>query len=221
MKFQSSALFQVVNKASDTLQEVKEWETHELWVDVATSLNNPTPVRLNVIETMGHDVRLSAKKKANPMNRHYLPGEMSYNDDEYRRDVVVPHFSRAALVAGFGIRSRGWEPKKNCLKLTCERFKECKDTARSPGDVADSLTKGLSQRVPSTKKAVCREETCNFSFTVHWCPQHKRWFLPRQQQGNKRHNGHIHRNTNIAPARTSDSSAVSYTHLTLPTIYSV
>ena len=112
MKFQSSALFQVVNKASNTLQEVKEWETHELWVDVATSLNDPTPVRLNVIETMGHDVRLSAKKKDNLINRHCLPAEMTYNDDPHCRDVIVPHFSRAALVAGFGIRSKGWEPKK-------------------------------------------------------------------------------------------------------------
>ena len=112
MKFQSSVLCQVVSNASRSLNEVKTWETKELWIDVATSLSDPTLVRLNVMETVGHNVRQSVDKKKDPRNRIYLSSNMSLNDSEYRSQVIVPNSPGLLLLLALESGPRGGKSPK-------------------------------------------------------------------------------------------------------------
>jgi hypothetical protein len=58
--------------------------------------------------------------------RHWLPAEFCINTAEFRRDHVVPYFSRLANICGFALRVKGWEGQRNTLRLCCALGNEYK-----------------------------------------------------------------------------------------------
>ena len=78
-----------------------------------------------------------------------------------------------------------------------------KDVAKKSRDSVQNPNLPPKSRKKKTRKAVKKgndnndddeeeDETCKVKFTVYWCEQLERWFVPHQQAGFLRHCGHMH-----------------------------
>ena len=192
-----------VEDAFAEYESSQNWSCSKLIVGVATSLKDDTTVPLNIIDTLGANTRMGKNKKARTLNKYWLPPEFSTNTEQSRRAEVVPYFSKAATSMGFGIRAKGWEGKRNALRLQCERSsfyearpikqEEEEDCKMPPlmGRDKPGTTSG-TKKVFTTKKAIKgQEDSCPFAFSVFWDPTQDTWYLPITKKGNPNHAGHI------------------------------
>jgi hypothetical protein len=178
--------------------------------------------KVNLAETFVEALVYPQRNKS--LVRHWLPAEFCINTIEFRRDHVVPYFSRSANICGFALRVKGWEGQRNTLHLCCARGKEYKPRPNKekeqseedkrelgtgkikPNPKASPLKKKRKTppRVDTTTKPLKGEDRCPFFFNVYWDKDEKRWWIPEKQNGNPNHVGHLQVTQDIVPARASN-----------------
>jgi hypothetical protein len=211
--------------ATDLLQstfaaESNQWTTKELFIDVATSLQDDTPVSINILDTLVQDRvqrKLTSTGSVVSTNSVYwLHSKFNQNNEQYRGNVLSCMFVLAGQVAGFNLVSKGWEPKGNLVRMVCQRWRKChtnnnrlparRGTIRlppqqppSPSQRTANFKKGwrkkemVARRVKTNKpvdSSLTDVVLCPFRFCVCWDPERCRWYLPKKQTGVSHHCGH-------------------------------
>jgi len=95
------------------------WTVEAIHITVATTLEDDTPLQINLVDTLGH--RVSGPKTKRDDNVFWLPSNMGINTSEFRSNTLSPLFSAACKSAGFAIYMKGWEKSKNYSTFVCQR----------------------------------------------------------------------------------------------------
>ncbi len=163
----------------------KHWLSDEVFISVQTSWDDPTPVEVNLMDTLE---QVQAVKRATDYDDHYwLPAMFNQNSREFRERIVIPYFVRPCLSGGFNLMSKGWEGSHSCIRFVCNRGKHYRRKPPEAGKVP-------TDRISRTCRPIRGEtETCKFSFKVWWDGDLNRWYFPKAQAGCKHHTGHTHR----------------------------
>lgn len=112
------------------------WVTKSLKIIVATSLDDDTPLELDIANTIVPDMRLNFKKVMLD-GVYWLPSNFNSNTDEFRKYDLAPLFVQAARQEGFGLHMKGWERNRNYVRFNCTRGRFYQDTK-----YRDSLIEG-------------------------------------------------------------------------------
>ena len=174
------------------------WTVKEIFLEVATSLDDDSQQEINLCETIGHRARQS--RTFDPANVHWLQSAFNVNTLDFRSKTLLPFFQKACSAGGFKICSKGWEEKKGFLRIACTRHRHYKEDLRLSKHVSKEATKAPHLNVPHQKRSQHPQKKneglegckCPFGFTVFWNSHHQRWYLPKQQAGSLDHIGHPH-----------------------------
>jgi len=145
--------------------ETKHWNTPELFIDVATALDNDQPVTINIIDTfVEHEIRRSRKDKhsvSDPTSVYWLQSKYNQNTKEFRVETLSVPFVKSAQQAGFNLSMKGYEKKKNQLPFRCPRYEPYTPGARKPPSSKDTahLPPSPSKRTARFKKGFRAQET--------------------------------------------------------------
>jgi hypothetical protein len=107
-----------VAKIDLSVDNIRTWVVKDLPLTVAKSLEDDTPVTINLVGTMGHKVRPGTKVFE---QRHWLQKEFSENSPKFRKEKLAPLVARMCLQQGFTSILKGWENKKNKAVFVCSR----------------------------------------------------------------------------------------------------
>ena len=133
---------------------------------------------------MGHNVK---NRKSN-LNVYWLPKKFSENTEEFRANVLNPHFVLPCREQGFTIIQKGWEPTELAIVFICQRGQYL----HTNEDPNQPKNKKVKNRVSTTARPVAgMHARCPFRFTVGWNESCCRWFIPFKQKGNPNHCGHL------------------------------
>ena len=115
-KMSSTPFFSEAQGLDAAIECLNSWTPNKINITVATSLEDETPVQLNLMSTLGTSSygRLCA-------SRHWLPKEFNSNSGDYRSNVIAPLFILACKDAGFAVKMKGWEKKSKLIKFACAR----------------------------------------------------------------------------------------------------
>ena len=161
------------------------WSIQHMPFTVATSLEDDSPFSINLAETLGHNIRVSQKAES---PRFWLQKEYSFNTSQFRKETLAPMVARVCIQHGFTSINKGWDSQKNKVLFICSRGKYYqKKTDKSNKPIEKEATGRTTKRpVLDTNK----KTTCSFRFAIYWCPNRKRWYIPKQQGGSNSHVGH-------------------------------
>jgi len=170
--------------ALDTLTDnLNYWTPSIIEITVATSLYNPEPQVINLVETLGFNTK---NKGLDPSAVYWLPEKFDQNTPDHRRVMLAPTFALACRQAGFRSILKGWEasrsqgdPSSGYCMFTCNRYRYHKDSESE-----------LSSKFKTNRPLKSCSETCKFKFACFWSFRHHRWYLPKKQAGCASHNGH-------------------------------
>jgi hypothetical protein len=151
------------------------WSIQHMPFSVAKSLEDDTPLSINLSETLGHNVRGNHKAES---PRFWLQKEFSFNTPEFRKKTLAPMVARVCIQHGFTSINKGWDRKKSKVVFICSRGRYYQSTKTSEKESAAGRT---------TKRPIFDKEkektTCPFRFAIYWCPNRRRWYIPKQQGG--------------------------------------
>jgi hypothetical protein len=203
------SLFADAFKQLTSLQkDSKTWETGPTTLVVATSLINDTPKTIDFSTTVGHGKHAPKVGKRDDTNCYFLPKMFNKNDQSFREDNIHGIFVRLCHAAGFTVHAEYTRATKS-IRFSCikGRFhneeQNKKDVAKKSRDSVQNPNLPPKSRKTKTRKAVKKgddnndddeeeeDETCKVKFTVYWCEELERWFVPHKQGGFLRHCGHM------------------------------
>ena len=94
----STPFFSEAQGLDAAIECLNSWTPNKINITVATSLEDETPVQLNLMSTLGTSSygRLCA-------SRHWLPKEFNSNRCDYRSKVIAPLFILACNDAGLSL----------------------------------------------------------------------------------------------------------------------
>ncbi|CAB9518062.1 expressed unknown protein [Seminavis robusta] len=160
------------------------WRPTSVKLTVATSLEDDTPIQVNLIETMEHKDKGDGYKhnvKNSPsLSAYWLPSKFNHASSEFIKKHLMPHFGVSCLHAGFKIKNKGWEKKKGCLTIVCPRHRYY-----SPKHCEESKRRSTVYPIRGVDKV------CPFHFQVFFNSKQSRWYIPRRQGGKITHVGHF------------------------------
>lgn len=169
-----------------------KWITTGVNIQVHESLEMPggevqqAPITIDLMDTVGQ--RSAVKRKLLPEDIYWLPPKFCANNADFREKVLTPYFVLPCTEAGFNLVARGWQHEHNFVKYMCSRCRY--HTEKPPKDPA----KVKPETVTRTARPIKQEDaTCKFLFKVYWNPDHKRWYIPKEQAGCREHTGHTKR----------------------------
>lgn len=123
----STSLVDELAKLDSLTQGKSQWQTKTLMVQVAESLTSNTEKEINVVDTLGHDVRISYTS-FNSDDVYWLPASFNENSSSFRANKLAPFFVKACREAGFKAHLKGWEksrskdsPEDGLVRVTCAR----------------------------------------------------------------------------------------------------
>jgi hypothetical protein len=110
--------------------------------EIEGSINNWTcnqykiPLYMDTEDTQPLDVPLEMVLKGSNSfpngcylgKRLWLPAELNASDEVHRKEVVLPLFAKEAQKHGFRAVNRGWDSKKGCMRVVCQRGVQYKVT---------------------------------------------------------------------------------------------
>ena len=105
----------------------KYWTTDYVSLKVMTSLQDPTLMEINLMDTVAK--RKAAKRKTTEDDFYWLP--FTENTAPYREKTLVPYFTRPCVDAGFNLISKGWDHRHNFVNLVCNRGRHAKRNDQS------------------------------------------------------------------------------------------
>ena len=147
-----------------------------------------------------HTSRFKAHMATAPHRRHpmsyrkmYLPSNYDTNDNETRKNVIIPLIINAFDDDGGDIYAKGWEKKYNKIVFQCCRGRVAKSQKKRSEEDTNKKS-----RITTTAKPKSSEETCNFNFSLYWEPRtgndddtKGRWYFYENGPGCRFHAGHI------------------------------
>ena len=108
---------------------------------------------------------------------------------------IIPLFFNAARMAGFQIAG-SWD-KRGRIIFRCLRgkrnhahYNQVAARKRRPTQQLKNPQNEPIKRNRKSQRPSVLEETCKHNFKVYWDNMISRWFVPKQQSGSIRHNGH-------------------------------
>lgn len=163
-----------------------KWVTPEIRLTVATSLDDDTPLEINLASTIGYKKHVTKTMK--PEAAYWLDSRLHQNTPHYRASVLAPLFVQACQKAGFVVMMKEHDDKlpgnRSKVLFVCNRFRFHKP--KSTSAASKSKTRSSQRAVK-----LLGEETCGFKFNVYFDGTRKRWFVPKQQAGSIEHRGHV------------------------------
>lgn len=190
-----------------------KWISGDIHVDVATSLVDDEPMRINLSETIGHGRAAPRAGKRDDGNCYWLPRRFNQNTSEFRRGELHPMFVRACHAAGFLVHAE-WNGAGGCIQFRC-LFSKCNDVERQrldkekrPRNVRDPTRPPVPRNRPSARHSKGDgADLCTFKFRLSWDEPRRRWFLPRRQAGCLGHRGHERRDPSQLRMRSAHAPA--------------
>mmetsp|Transcript_22046 Transcript_22046/g.46502 ORF Transcript_22046/g.46502 Transcript_22046/m.46502 type:complete len:362 (-) Transcript_22046:22-1107(-) len=208
---------ETLGKLAKLWPEMQPWKSGPIYIEVASSLSDGSPKTINVTKTIGHKTICPVVTKRSDSNCHWLPPSWSENNEEFRKETVLPAFTRACSEAGFKISGR-WNQDRNCIIFQCFRgilnderrnrekalrHRSCYNILKFP-DAPPKPRNRKSKRprrihedelndpdFESKGISPCDVITCKFRFMVYWDETRERWFMPHRQKGCPYHQGHL------------------------------
>ncbi|CAB9497873.1 expressed unknown protein [Seminavis robusta] len=154
----------------------EEWTPASIIVNVATSLTDDTPKEINIMDTLGFDNYRMEKSTV-----YWLPSMYESCDSAHIKEVLMPYFVLPCKTAGFRIKNKGFDKRRNHITICCPRSRFYKQRSEKESN------KTTQTQLPVEGEGV----KCPFSFNVLYSQEHRRWYLPKFQTGNKLHRGHV------------------------------
>ncbi|CAB9498624.1 expressed unknown protein [Seminavis robusta] len=154
----------------------EEWTPASIIVNVATSLADDTPKEINIMDTLGFDNYRMEKSTV-----YWLPSMYQSCDPAHIKEVLMPYFVLPCKTAGFRIKNKGFDKRRNHITICCPRSRFYKQRSQKDSN------KTTQTQLPVEGEGV----KCPFSFNVLYSQEHRRWYLPKFQTGNKLHRGHV------------------------------
>ncbi len=171
-------------------------------------------MQLNLVSTFGKAFRVTKKRMLTGFECHWLPKRFNKDDEGIHNGDLYRHFSVPALHHGFALRIRHYQ--NQMLHFRCDRgrnysarkgLESATDEAlTNANEDATAASKKLKlKRVPTTSKPVVGcSDRCPFHFRIGWSSQKQRWYIPKKQEGDARHLGHMWLPTQVVNARAAD-----------------
>jgi hypothetical protein len=122
--------------------------------------------------------------------RYHLPEQYNDNDSKTRKKVAQA-IRVACAKAGFYIVIHKSDSKKNHtnMRFQCNRCRMYQKCTPSSITTTTNNTQPSKSRKKQTQRALCPEDTCHFSFALHYDSELKRYYV-KGGNGNATHKGH-------------------------------
>ena len=121
----------------DTHKKRLTWHTKEVKIKVVSRPTSRKEFEINLIDTLSQTSRPSSELGI--YDCYWLSVDrFDRNDQEYRKDVLVPYFVNRCIEAGFNVMNKGWEKANKddargpngeepdgCVRMICNRGRYC------------------------------------------------------------------------------------------------
>ena len=176
-------------------KNLESWESGVISVTVATSLNDDTPMSINLTNTLGYQKNPPSERWRSDRNCYWLPSTFNINTEVFRVEEIYPLFKQACKAAGFKVGGR-YEKNRYTIIFQCVKGRfHYEGQNKKHNDNREINVKRQGPPKPKAKKTErslkTKEEVCPFRFCVYWCSVKERWYFPHMQRRCASHIGHI------------------------------
>ena len=141
-----------LEEAEAEMANASSWRCENFPVVCCKSFWDPTPVTINLMETLGHNTRVSSSQKESVRQKHWLHPDLNSSDSKFIESRIAPLFSRVALQEKFALRSRSWVSKdKTAYRFGCIRGTYHRN--RGDRNASNKKPAASTKRVHTTRKA--------------------------------------------------------------------
>ena len=137
-----------------------EWTPGPVMITVATSLDDDTPMQIDLMKTLGFGNSRVRNRPYWPDEAYWLPAKYSHNDEQFRKEEIMPLFALPCQKAGFRVSSKGWD-KRGYITVVCPRSRFHRKHRKSEVRSAILSTSPLEVLIHTNPSPHCCTRTTN------------------------------------------------------------